>query len=192
MLRIILPVLVLLIALVYVRRKRRYNAFGRYIPGNVQSDIVLTTLAPATGVLATTDVVDDTTRISSVKCAYSLEDFTDGAGIGPILVGLAHSDYTLAEIEEYIELTTGWSQADLKSREISQRRVRKIGIFATDASSGVDVTVLNDGKPIKTRLNWLLSEGQGLSFWAYNTGSNAIATTVPRVHVEGKANLWMQ
>ncbi len=151
----------------------------------------MTTLAAATAVLATTDTVDDTTFITSLKASWSLEDFTDGAGIGPIVVGVAHSDYTLAEIEEWIELTTGWSQADMVSKEISGRRIRRVGTFATDASSGVDVSVLNDGRPIRTKLNWSLSEGQGLSLWAYNSGSNAIATTVPRVHVEGKGNLWM-
>ncbi len=170
---------------------RRRKSFKKYIPGNIQSDIVLTTLAPATGVLATTDTVDDTTRVSSVECTYSLEDFTSGAGIGPIICGVAHSDYSLAEIEAYIELTTGWSQADMVSREISARRIRKIGVFGSAETDGTGVAVLNDGKLLKTKLNWELAEGQGLSFWAYNTGANAIATTVPRVHVEGKANLWM-
>ncbi len=170
--------------------KGRRKSFKNYIPGNVQLDIVLTTLAAGTGVLTSTDLVDDTTRISSVVATYSLEDFTDGAGIGPIICGVAHSDYSLAEVEAYIELTTGWSQADMVSREISARRIRKIGVFATDGG-GTTVSVLNDGRPIKTKLNWEVSEGQGLNFWAYNTGSNAIATTVPRVHVEGKGNLWV-
>ncbi len=167
------------------------RSFANYIAGNIQLDVVLTTLAAATGVLASTDTVDDTTRVSSIRNSYSLEDFTDGAGIGPITVGVAHSDYSLAEVEAYIKLSTGWSQADMVSREISGRRIRKIGTFETKAD-GTVVSVLNDGKPIKTKLNWLLSEGQGLNFYGFNTGSNAVATTVPRIHVEGKANLWIQ
>ncbi len=187
--------LLMLLVILMAKRKggSRYLHFkgSRYIPGNVQLDIVLTTLAAATAVLAATDVVDDTTRISSVVAMYSLEDFTDGAGIGPIVVGLAHSDYSLAEVEAWIKLSTGWSQADLVSQEISNRRIRRIGVFESDGASGTDVSVLNDGKPIKTKLNWRLSEGQGINFWAFNSGSNAIATTVPRVHVEGKGNLWL-
>ncbi len=170
---------------------KRRKSFKNYIPGNIQSDIVLTTLAAATGVLATTDTVDDTARVSSIEVTWSLEDMTQGSGIGPIICGIAHSDYSLAEVEAYIELTTGWSQADLVSREISARRIRKVGVFGDADTDGTGISVLNDGRSIKTKLNWVLSEGQGLSLWAYNTGSNAIATTVPRVHVEGKANLWM-
>ncbi len=190
MLEILMLIGLMIVALLAKKGGRRTN-FSKYIPGNIQLDVVLTTLAAATGVLAATDTVDDTTRVSSVKAMYSLEDFTDGAGIGPIILAVAHSDYSLAEVEEFLELTTGWSQANLVSREISARRIRKIGVFES-APSGTAVATLNDGKPIKTKLNWLLSEGQGLNFVGYNSGSNAVATTVPRIHVDGKANLWIQ
>ncbi len=180
------------IALAARKRSRRRRHFGNYIPGNIQLDIVLTTLAAATGVLAATATVDDTTRITSVRASYSLEDMTQGAGIGPIVCGVAHSDYTLAEVEAWIKLTTGWSQANMVSKEISGRRIRRIGTFPGSNTDGSGISVLNDGKPIRTKLNWEVTEGQGLNFWAFNTGSNAIATTVPRVHVEGKANLWTQ
>ncbi len=189
---VIAAVTALLIFLMATRRRfKRGTSFARYIPGNVQLDINMTTLAASTGVLAATDTVDDTTRISSIKASYSLAGVTPVNGAGPILIGVAHSDYSLAEVEAWIELTTGWSQADMVSKEISSRRIRKIGQFETPAGPGESV-VLNDGRPIKTRLNWLLSEGQGLNFFGYNTGSVAFATTVPVAHVEGKENLWIQ
>ncbi len=100
------------------------------------------------------------------------------------MIGLAHSDYTDAEIEEYIETTDSWDQGNLvQGKEVRKRLIRRIGIFG---SSGV----LNDGKPIHTRLNWLLRTGQTISLWAYNRGASALATTDPQVVAEGHANLW--
>ncbi len=50
--------------------------------------------------------------------------------------------------------------------------------------------VLNDGKPIKTKLNWILQEGQTLAFVGYNMGSVQVQTTTPDVRILGHANLW--
>ncbi len=162
---------------------------GRYIKGNIDEDFALGTLAAQTGIVEASPTVGERTLISSVDVVYSLAGMTAGDNIGPIEVGLAHSDYSLAEIEEFLELTSGWNEGDLVSREISNRKVRRIGVFDTPASASLDAT-LNDGKPIKTKLNWILNAGQGLQFFCYNTGGSPLATTDPNCHIVGHANLF--
>ncbi len=171
-------------------RTRRRRKMGKYIRGEIQLDQDLGTLAANTGVRsAVSDVVGEATRISSIVVTYSLSSWTPAANTGPILVGVAHSDYTLVEIEEFLESTTSWNVADLVSQEVSNRKIRRVGLFGSP-DAATDIAVLNDGKPIKTKLNWMLQTGQNLVFFAYNTGTAAIATTDPDVHYNGHANLW--
>ena len=81
----------------------------------------------------------------------------------------AHSDYSLAEVEEYIELDTGWSDADEVSKEISRRKIREIGELAPVANDN-----LNNGMPVKTKIGFSVNEGQGLNLVAYNDGSTTL------------------
>ncbi len=187
-----LEALILLIFVIGMARKargRRRRSMGRYIRGPLDEDFALGTLAANTAVLEATPVVGERTLISSVEAIYSLAGFTSGDNIGPIEVGLAHSDYSLAEVEEFLEQTTGWNEGDLVSREVSSRKIRRIGVFGIPSSAGGSST-LNDGKPIKTKLNWILNAGQGLNIFAYNQGGSPVATSDPNVHVVGKANLF--
>ncbi len=153
--------------------------------GNVDEVLALGTLAAATLISADFDeVVEEKMLVSSIVSTYSLRELTAASGAGPIVVGVAHSDYTDAEIEAWLETTDSWDQGDLvQGKEVRNRLIRRIGIFG---SSGV----LNDGKPIKTRLNWLLRTGQTLSVWGYNRGASALATTDPQIVLEGHVNLW--
>jgi len=163
---------------------------GSYLRGSIDESLALSTLGPKV-VISTpfTAVVDNLTRCSSVVCWWSLDQFTPGGDDGPILVGLAHSDYTAPEIEEWIENTGSWNKSDLvQSREVAKRLVRRIGVFETPVTVSTQFLVLNDGKPIKTKLNWLLSEGQTLKLWAYNMGASSLATTNPNVKLTGHAN----
>ncbi len=165
---------------------------GRYIKGNVDENLALGTLATDTGI--TTPFDESATErmlCSSIEAAYSIQGVTATDNAGPIMVGIAHEDYTLAEIEEFIESTGSWNEGDLISQEIAKRKIRKIGIFAQE---GPDLSwqALNEGKPIKTKLNWILTTGKGLQLWAYNLGSASLATTNPNVHCTGHVNLWPQ
>ncbi len=170
------------------RKGRR--KFKRYIKGPIDITTLLGTLAGNTLIsTGPSDTVDDTTWCSSVNCIYSLSDYTAAAADGPILIGIAHSDYTDAEIEEWIENTTGWSQADKVSQEVSRRKIRQIGVFPTPDSATL-YSVLNDGRNITTKAGWMLSEGQNITFWMYNMGTSALATTDPRFRAQGHANLW--
>ncbi len=177
------------------KRGRRKRNFGNYIKGNVNEELPLGTLASKTLVRAIFDnAVTEVTRISSLVASWAMQEFTVASGDGPILVGIAHSDYSAAEIEEFIEQTAGWQAFDLVQKEISSRLIRTIGTFRASGPGGssFDPTVLNDGLPIKTKLNWKLGTGQSLALWAYNLDTSALATTVPIVFVDGHANLWIQ
>ncbi len=164
--------------------------FGRYIKGNIDLNGNLGTLAAVTGILLVpADVVEEKAWISSVRATYALAGISPVDNMGPIQVGIAHSDYTLSEIEAWIEQSTGWAEGDRVAQEISNRLIRRIGTFEMPDGPS-DSVALNLGKPITTKLNWILVTGQNVVFWVYNEGSVAIATTDPNVHIVGHANLW--
>ncbi len=169
---------------------RKPRKMGKYIRGSVDEELTLATLAAKTAVAAIFDnVVADRMFVSSLVAIYSLRNFTQGVDDGPIMIGVAHSDYTSAEIEEYIESTGSWNEGNKKEQEVQKRQIRRIGVFEVAVNAN-EVEVLNHGSPIKTKLNWIMLESQSLQLWAYNLGSSALATTVPVVTAEGHANLW--
>ncbi len=165
---------------------------GRYVRGNLDIDQALGTLASKTALTADTDTVIDRTLVSSVVATYTLSNLAEAANAGPIEVGVAHSDYTLAEIEAFLELASSWNETDLIDKEIQSRKIRRIGVFDSPAAAtaGTGAYTLNDGRPMKTKLNWIMTNGQGLQFWFYNLGTAALATSDPNVNIRGHANLW--
>ncbi len=185
-----LEILVVMAVIAILMAKKRGKKFRAYIKGPIQNRFTLGTLAPVT--LLGDNIDDSVTErawLSSILCTWSMDEFTTGAGDGPILVGIAHSDYSDAEIEAWVEQTTGWDVGDLVSREISGRKIRRVGIFGSTGQA-LSGTVLNDGKPIRTKCGWMLNTGQSIRIWAYNQGSSALATTSPAVVTAGHANLW--
>ncbi len=159
--------------------------------GSVNESLALGTLAAQTLVSADFDeTVLEKTLVSSIVSTWTISNWTGVSSNGPLLVGVAHSDYTDAEIEAVLESTGSWSEGDKVAQEVSKRLVRRIGVFRHPRQSSIQQVVLNDGKPIKTKLNWTLATGARLNLWAYNTGTAAFATTDPTVRAEGHANLW--
>ncbi len=105
-------------------------------------------------------------------------------GEGPITVGYAHSDYTVTEIKECLEANTAISQGDKVANEKSNRLVRVVGTLGGSPNS-----VLNDGKPIATKLNWLITIGDQVNMFFFNEGTSSL-TTGAVVNCAG--NLWLQ
>ncbi len=182
---LVLSVLVILMA----RRARR--RFRPYLKGAVNLDLALGTLGAETLTSGTpAGVLVEKAWITSVKAVYSLADFTDKTDAGPIVVGLAHSDYTSAEIEEWIENATGsWNSGNLTQQEVSARKIRRIGSFKSIPGVNDGIDTLNEGRPIRTKCGWQLTTGDTVRFWAYNTGAAAL-TDGTIFHVDGFANLW--
>ena len=164
---------------------------GKYLKGNLQIQLALGSLAAAD--LVKQDAGDTLTEkhwLSSVKQSYTLSNFTPVVNDGPVGVGIAHSDYSDTEIEEWYEQSQSWSTADLIAQERGKRKIRFVGYFEVAASADPSENmVLNDGKPIHTKCGWMLDSGQTISLWAFNEGSSSL-TTGAVVNTKGHANLW--
>ncbi len=170
---------------------RGRQSMSGYVKGRIDDSLALGTLAAKTLVSSTLgSVMSESGRISSADLTWSMNDFVDAVGDGPIFVGVAHSDYSDAEIEASIEASSSWDRGDKIQRELAQRLVRTIGSFSTTGVT-LSVDVLNDGRPIKTKLNWGLTTGDTLKIWAYNAGSSALGTGAS-VFVLGHANLFIK
>ncbi len=162
---------------------------GKYIRGTISEDLDLGTLAAKTLVSDTWDeAVLERTLISSIVSTWNLDGLV--AGQGPIIFGVAHSDYTDAEIEVVIEAVGSWDEGNKVAQEQAKRLVRRIGQFVGTQGTGTDDVQFNDGKPVKTKLNWILNTGDTLKMWAYNTSSAALTTSAPSMRADGHANLW--
>ncbi len=172
------------------KRGRGKRKFTRYLRGNIDLTFSLGALAGADVITqAVQDAVEEKAWLSSIKATYTMKDLTITADAGPLHMGVCHSDYSDAEVEEWIELTTGWAEGNLQSREVANRKIRRIGSFEASGQA-LATQVLNDGRPINTKCGWSLTTGQNVRFWVYNSGSAALATTTPDVSIQGHANLW--
>ncbi len=171
--------------------KRKFRA---YLRGQIDEAMSLGTLGSQTLFSQNWDEsVDELCWVSSIRSTWTLSNYTPLTGAGPVIVGVAHSDYTSAEIEAFIENANSWTRGDLVAQEVAKRKIRIVGTFdtpGTDTDPSFDTYSLNDGKPIRTKCGWTLTTGQTLKSWAYNAGSAALGTTDPRVTQEGHANLW--
>ncbi len=186
-----LEILLTLVCLLLARKGGRRRNFARYIRGNVNEEQAIGTLAAKTMISsAFDDTVSEKARISSVVATWTISNWTGANNNGPLLVGVAHSSYSTAQIEAWLEATSGWQSNDLVAQEVAQRRIRTIGSLAHPRQSTIQQVSLNDGKPVKTKLNWVLETGATVQMWCFNQGTAAFATTDPMVRVEGHANLW--
>ncbi len=191
-----LEILLIVLALVLAAKKpvRRRRSMSGYRKGKVNEQLSLGTLAATTLISAAFgEVLLESARITSIVSTYALKDITIAAGDGPITVGVAHGDYTSAEVEEVLENTGSWAAGNLVAKEIANRKVRVIGTFDFSGANAADIpgsAVLNEGRPIKTKLNWFLRTGQTLQLWAYNEGDSALAGTDPTLHMIGHANIF--
>ncbi len=186
---IVLSVIGLLALAKHGKRRRKYR---RYLRGNVNHELNLGTLASATLVGSVLGgVLEERAWVSSIKATWSLSGFTEGTDIGPITVGVAHSDYSDAEVEAWYENSNSWKSGDKIAQEVARRKCRIVGTFGTEAgSSASDVNRLQDGRSITTKLGWMLTTGQSIKIWAFNEGSVAVGTTDPDLDVSGHVNIW--
>ncbi len=170
--------------------KGRSRRFRKYLKGQI--DHVLSLSGLGTKDVTSTNVGDvlvEQAWLSSVKLIWEVDGGTATVDDGPVMVGVAHSDYTSAEIEEWIENLASWDSGDMIGQEVGRRRIRRAGIIHIGEATTTQV-VLNDGKPIRTKCGWQLNTGQTVKVWAYNVGASAFGVTDPILHAEGHANLW--
>ncbi len=168
------------------RRRRKFNL--RKVKQNGSMAI---------GALATKDVISAAAtaapvtglRVMSADLTYTITNI--GASDDDAFeFGLAHSDYTAAEIEECLEASGSMDVGDKIAQEQANRLVRHIGtISASNAGAQGGGVPFNDGRPMKTKLNWLLSPGDTLTTWVRN-GSPTVYTTGAFLDTAG--TLWVK
>ncbi len=160
------------------KRRRRYNL--RRV--RVTPELALLTLASDTAlVVSMTGVATSSYRAMSLKGTWAVTNLATDEG--PITVGFCHSDYTVAEIKESIESFAAIDQGNKIAQERAGRLIRIVGQL------GAGITNLNEGRPIKTRLNWLITIGAEVKPFVYNEDPAALATGAV-VHFTG--DMWVK
>ncbi len=142
-------------------RLQSFLAVGALVSGDVIAGAI--TAAPVSSI-----------RIMSLKAAWNIAD-KGASDDDAYQFGVAHSDYTAAEIEECLESQASMDLGDKIAQEQANRLVRVIGSMsgAAGAGGGID---FKEGAIVSTKLNWLLSPGDTLNAWVRN-GSGATYVT---------------
>ncbi len=168
------------------RPKRRFNL--RRV--RIQSSLSIGALASADLISGNvTNNTSDRLTFVSLDASFGIGDHAAVADDG-YAFGLAHSDYSAAEIEECLESGGAMAIGNKVERERANRLVREIGMI--NASSGGTVSgglEYNEGKPVKVKLNWRMGAGEALQLWVRNN-SGTIYTTGSTLQISGK--LWVR
>ncbi len=172
MISIIMTVLTVLalIGMAKARRRRR-----RWSPNNqvvrIQSVGLTTTLADgsifADAIVA---VADEEYRAISMTNTYAYRNGTPGEG--PVHVGIAHGDYSSTEIDQWFESQAAMTRGNMIAKEQADRKIRMVGTFPGVSQD----EVLNDGKPIHTKLNWHIPVGKTIVTWVSNQSGGPLTT----------------
>lgn len=152
--------------------------------------------SPAIGAIATEDVesvpitaaVADKLRLISFDASYTWID-VGASGDGALEFGLAHSDYTAAEVEQCLEAAGSIDLGDKVAQEQANRLVRRVGTISQTIAGAGEEKAYNEGRPVKTKLNWLLSEGDTLNVW-FRNGSGTVYSSGSSMAILG--NLWVK
>ncbi len=148
------------------RKSRRFNLrrvrCSPELPlGTLASDTALT--VKLAGGTSTTPMV-----VASVNLTWQISALT--ADEGPLTVGLAHEDYTVAEIKECLEASAAIDAGDQIAKERANRKIRIVGTIDSEDER------LNEGKPLKTKLNWFFPAGLGVEIFVFNEQTGALTT----------------
>ncbi len=120
--------------------------------------------------------------VISADLTWTLRDITIGET--PIQVGIAHDDYTIAEILENLNVSMLGPGTKIE-QEQTRRLIRQVGMFiGTQATTGG--ISLNDGRPIRTKMKFVCQSGKDLAAWARNTSGVSNLATGAVVQIHGK------
>lgn len=177
-------IILLLLALTFVGAAKKGRRKFNLRKVKVSPELPLLTLASDTALaigFTTTGGSANPWRCMSVEATWALTDLT--ANDGPIEVGVAHSDYTVTQIKEYLENFASIDIGNKSTQEIATRWIRSVGTLNDVRTS------LNNGMPVKTKLNWGMTIGKFINIWAYNQSTFAL-TTLAVLNVDG--HLWVK
>ncbi len=148
-------------------------------------ETVLTLGTLAENLVLSTDLLatsfDDDIYMISVDIAAQL--IAQSAGEGPVHVGLAHSDYSDAEILEHLDVDPTERHDKIAQEQVRRgREIRKIGQFSIGTDGNAHLN-LGGGTMIRKKLGFSINEGKSISVYAVNRGAGA--TTGRLVSVSG-------
>ncbi len=160
------------------RKPRRKASRRNFVAIPFRSGFNLSTLAD--GAVLKNDVMTmgEDIFILSMDTMDTIRAHT--AGEGPIEVGWAHGDLSVAEIAEYLDADLT-DPDDIIQKERASRPVRSTGIFPGLATN----EALNHGNKTRTKIMKSLGNGHTFSLWARNL-SGATLTTGNFVSAVGK------
>jgi len=167
------------------KSRRKFNLR----PVRVNSGLGVGALASADVISsAITNVAANNMRVTSAHLAYSWADI-QALDDDAMAFGLAHGDYTAAEIEECLEAGGAMDKGDKIALEQSNRLVREVGQIGGHVEEVGGGISFADGRIVKTKLNWNLSIGEALQAWVRNN-SGAVYTTGSTLSISGK--IWVR
>ncbi len=161
-----------------VKRTGRKRSRKNFVALPVSAQLTLGTLAANT--VLTANLIATLTEdlfVISADLTWALLAHT--AGEGPIEVGVAHGDLSVAEILEAVAAApTG--PGDIIQNERSHRPVRQSGAFP-----GLNTDeVIAQGSKVRTRCKFLVSDGVAFNAYALNRSGGTL-TTGALVRVSG-------
>ncbi len=162
------------------RKRRKFDTNFQEWPMDTQLD--LGTLAADAVIKANVVGFVDAAHLISAKLNWSAHDVPTSTG--QVTVGLCHDDYTIAEIAEYL-VASPTTKDDKIARERSRRGrwIKRAGKFPFAATE----EVLNDGRPIKTKLNFDVQQSGDLAVWAFNSSDTPLTGNG---HINCDGPLW--
>ena len=158
------------------RRPRRNKSDDQVWP--FVAELAINGLTDDTVSGGTCVATSDACRTYSALIAWALEGMTPGEG--PIEVGLYDSDLSVTEVKEALNASPT-NRSAIVEREKARRPVRNSGTFRVANAE----EVLNDGRPIYTRVLMKHSQSANLNFFAYNKSGGTLAAGSV-LHVSGK------
>lgn len=162
-------------------RRRRNPNFGII---RVQNSVALGTLADNTVIKITLAAVTQEMRAISADLLWAIRGGT--AGDGPVLLGVAHGDYTVTEIKERIEVDVT-SQGTKIEQEQARRAIRDVG-YMTDLGDGEQ---FNNGLIKRTKMGFNIEDGQNVAGFVYNQfgaplNTGAVLEVTGKIYVNWK------
>ncbi len=149
--------------------KRRSGVIAVEVDGSLALSTLASETVLASNISPSESVEGNTLYAISADLLISLRNMT--AGEGPIIVGCAHDDYSVTEIQEALQ-ADNLDFTNKIEQEQGRRQVRRWGQFAVISSQ----EVLNDGKPLRVYIRIPMELGHQIKIWAWNK-SGAVLTT---------------
>ena len=151
----------------YFAKLRKKN----WVPLRFRGELSLGTMASAAVVSSPVldSVLAEDLFCISTDITVQMRDHTGPEG--PLEFGLAHGDYSVTEIKEYLDVSYVDPDKQIE-KEHARRLVRMIG-----ALSGLNASeAFNDGRKYRQKLKFTVGNAFNLDFWVANRDGGSLTT----------------